>query len=491
MARGGNKKLFKAISVAVPVALTVLIGFFIHKSRQPHTPPSPVPTLPELPTHDSVQANDRFFLYVLGGSTSKGEPFSVKDADPSVIGRLVSWHFDDEVLGRKIKLVTLAQKGTAIDVAAEMARNIADRKHASGTAAVLLYSGHNEFLDTDDHWDLTKTTRHLCDEWVVTPQRMKEILEKHRRLTEEIITTCKTADIPLVVSTLACNLRDWRPNRSVLANPANSNLVVTGYSDALKKIETGDFTAAQIQVDGLLTAEPKFAELHFLKGRIYEGLGETNAARQSYRASADFDGNPIRAVSALNQNIAALCDQHRIPLIDAPGIIARASTYNIPGTDLFYDWVHPTLAGYAIIAEEFAARLAVTLELKPARKPLSIEEARTMLGITDEKMAAAIARMAQICYVTATRRWDPEPRLDLGRSYLNRALELVPGNPDFIISQGMLELTAGNGEASIELLRKVYRAHPEMVEKRMNHPNVSQLFTRAGIPAPMARIKGQ
>ena len=226
MARGGNKKLFKAISVAVPVALTVLIGFFIHKSRQPHTPPSPVPTLPELPTHDSVQANDRFFLYVLGGSTSKGEPFSVKDADPSVIGRLVSRRFDDEVLGRKIKLVTLAQKGTAIDVAAEMARNIADRKHASGTAAVLLYSGHNEFLDTDDHWDLTKTTRHLCDEWVVT-QRMKDILEKHRRLMKRSSQRAKQRTyrwwyLP------ACNLRDWRPNRSVLANPANSNLVVTG-----------------------------------------------------------------------------------------------------------------------------------------------------------------------------------------------------------------------------------------------------------------------
>ena len=488
MARG-RETVFKAIAVAVPLALTVVIGLLIHKSRQSHAPTIPAPKRPVLPSSTPADTTDRFFLYVLGGSTSKGEPFSVEGNEPSVFGRLVAWQFNHQIHGKNISVVTLAEKGTAIDTAAEMARDIARQNHAPGTAAVLLYSGHNEFLSTDDQWDLTKSPRRLCDEWVVSPTQMNAVLDNHRRLTEEVITTCKKADVPIVVSSLACNLRDWRPNRSVLHSQANSNSVFTGYQRAKKAIDAGDFANAAEGLATILKLEPDFAELHFLQGRALETVGDTNAALLSYRSAADTDGNPIRAVSAQNRNIADVCHAHEIPLVDTPAIIGSASTNGVPGFDLFYDWVHPNLKGYAIIAEQFAAILATELDQKLTRESIPLTEARAVLGITDQKLAAAIARMAQICYVTSTRRWDPEPRLEIGRRYLREALKLVPGNPDFIISQGMLELTGSNGPEAIKFLRKVYNTHPEMVEKRMAHPNVSQLFTRLGISDPMSRLR--
>lgn len=488
MARG-RENLFKAIAVAVPLALTVFIGLLIHKSRQSHAPTIPSPKRPLLPVANPASTTNQFFLYVLGGSTSKGEPFSVEDNEPSVFGRLVSWQFDHQIHGKDISVVTLAEKGTAIDTAAKMARDIIRQNHAPGTAAVLLYSGHNEFLSTDDQWDLTKSPRRLCDEWVVNPSQMAAILENHRQLTEKVITTCKSANIPIIVSTLACNLGDWGPNRSVLRNQSNSNSVFNGYQQATKAVASGNFGEAAETIASVLKLEPEFAELHFLQGRTFDGLGNTNAAFLSYRSAADNDGNPIRAVSAQNKNITELCRAHDVPLIDAPAIVRHASLNGVPGFDLFYDWVHPNLKGYTLIAEQLATSLAAELDQKLTHERIPLTEAREILGITDRKLAAAIARMAQICYVTSTRRWDPKPRLEIGRRYLREALELVPGNPDFVISQGMLELTAGKGPEAIKFLSKVYQTHPQMVEKRMAHPNVAQLFTRVGIPDPLARIR--
>jgi len=133
-------------------------------------------------------------------------------------------------------------------------------------------------------------------------------------------------DIPVVLSTVAVNLRDCAP----LASPLPDNA----------------------------------ANHFFLKARELDAKGQYEEAAISYRAAMEADTLRFRADSAINdavRRVAARNSGRKLTLVDSERIIENASPGRIPGEAFFYDHVHLNFSGQYLLARNLAATFAQPL----------------------------------------------------------------------------------------------------------------------------------
>ncbi len=147
-----------------------------------------------------------------------------------------------------------------------------------------------------------------------------------------IIEMAKDAKIPVVVSTLACNLSGQAPFIS-------------------EKYET--FPPASAVFDSAKTLLEK---------------GEIKSAEKKFMFAKDLDMLRFRAPSEINGIIKSFSEKYELPLTDAYKALSHASKNKIIGNDLMTDHLHPKLRGYQIIGKAFYETLAQN-HLLPKEKP--------------------------------------------------------------------------------------------------------------------------
>jgi len=132
-----------------------------------------------------------------------------------------------------------------------------------------------------------------------------------------ILRRFRDAGVPVFVGSLTSNLRDQRPFRSV-AMPA------------------------------LPAAGQVFGEARQALAR-----GELGAARRLFADARDLDALRFRAPGEFNEIIRAVAREsgaHYVPVDEAFG---AASKDGIPGSDLFWEHVHPNQTGYLLMGKVF------------------------------------------------------------------------------------------------------------------------------------------
>lgn len=135
-----------------------------------------------------------------------------------------------------------------------------------------------------------------------------------------IIARYRQAGVPVFVASLASNLRDQPPFGSDSTGPA---------------------------------ARALFDSASTLLAR-----GDSVQARALFERARDLDVVRFRAPGAFNaiiRRLAARFGATYVPVAEAFDSVAR---YRIPGSDLFYEHVHPTQHGYALIGRAFFDALA-------------------------------------------------------------------------------------------------------------------------------------
>jgi tetratricopeptide (TPR) repeat protein len=140
---------------------------------------------------------------------------------------------------------------------------------------------------------------------------------------EAICSTLHRKNIPVVLATVAVNLRDCAP----LASPPPDH-------------EANRF---------------------FLAARMLDQQGHREEATRHYRAAMEADALRFRADTAINQairRVAARRVKDQLTLVDAERIIEDASPGRIPGETLFYDHVHLNFRGQYLVASHAAAAIA-------------------------------------------------------------------------------------------------------------------------------------
>jgi tetratricopeptide (TPR) repeat protein len=226
--------------------------------------------------------------------------------------------------------------------------------------------------------------------------RIVRIQAHFRSNLEAILAAGRQAGIPIILSTVACNLKDCSPfasrHRPGLT-PAQQAAWEQAYQAGRACEAEGKLTEALTQYRLAARLDDQFAELHYRLGNCCLGLGQSAEARQHFQQAKDEDALQFRPDTRLNATIRQLAATHSaqgVHLLEAEELFSRSSAGGIVGEDLFYEHVHLTPAGNYLLAKATAELAA---QIMPAGDPpspaanaipwLSQEECEQRLGLTD------------------------------------------------------------------------------------------------------------
>ncbi len=173
----------------------------------------------------------------------------------------------------------------------------------------------------------------------------------------DILTMAKHGNVPVILGTLTCNLKDLPPFVSVKSK--NYPPAEKIYKDAQKELEKNNFKSA----DSLFV----FAK--------------------------DLDALRFRAPSAINKIIYSVAEKFNDPVLNIDSAFASISPDNIVGNNLMTDHLHPTLHGYQFMGGLFFDEMRLSNYLpktQPLDLPDKIQDSITVANFNFSKLDSVI-----------------------------------------------------------------------------------------------------
>jgi tetratricopeptide (TPR) repeat protein len=161
---------------------------------------------------------------------------------------------------------------------------------------------------------------------------------------ERLLDKYLDAGIPVFVGTLASNLRDQPP------------FVDVGSGASL-------------------------AQATYAKARVLDEAGQHAAALQGYIAAKDLDGLRFRAPESFNTLVREVAADKGATVVDVQGALARTARDGMIGADLMLEHVHPNLDGYFQLASAYFPALVQTFG--PPAVEIDDATARAEIPVTE------------------------------------------------------------------------------------------------------------
>lgn len=326
-------------------------------------------------------------IFTLGGSSAYGYPWSADAAFSGVLGDVLAEALPD----RRVESINAA----GISYALHRLRFVAREAMAYEPDVLIIYSGHNEFIEPDFFAELKKRTPRqnrllqLLWRWRLysgmqslasrlAPEdptkasaarfdmfvrrnettaydaaRKQVIVDAFRDGLREIAGLAREHGTHLVLAPVAANLRDWRPVRSVvfetLSDPERQEWA-SALAAGQQHLAGGRLQQADEALERASRLAPSYAETWFLLGRAYEGLGRWDDARAAYARAADLDASPVRRISGTNDAMRSVAAEEGALLVDVERLFEEHSEHGLVGFNWIEDYVHPTREGHQMIA---------------------------------------------------------------------------------------------------------------------------------------------
>lgn len=330
-----------------------------------------------------------FRIISFGGSTTYGRPYINNTSFPSWISRILnnaqtSVNFENINMG-------------GISYASYRVRRLVREMAAYSPDLYIIYSGHNEFLESRTFqkiknepealrklrdflhrsriytvissavYPLRKSRKTVLPQEVNAkleeiggyelyrrdPEFRKVVITQYRDSIERIIRFCRKKGIPLILCTLPSNLTGISPFKSEHeaglspGDLAEWNRLMGSAEDELNR---HNFTGALDRIRSAEVIDASFAYLQYLKGRILMKLGKPDEAGKAFLLAKEEDIVPLRALEAFNDIIRELAEKYHVRLADVEAAFWEVAPNGLPGNELFVDHVHPTIKGQQLIA---------------------------------------------------------------------------------------------------------------------------------------------
>tara|TARA_R110002049_G_scaffold27321_2_gene94157 strand:- start:326021 stop:327391 length:1371 start_codon:yes stop_codon:yes gene_type:complete len=326
-------------------------------------------------------------VFVLGGSTVQGRPWATETAFSTWL-RLRLQAADSDHVYEVVNCGGVSYASYRVD-------KILDEVLTHKPDAIVLYTGHNEFLEDRTYADAramtpieraaTNITRHVriaslvsrmihgvpktsktemksevdaaldhtasLDEYERDPA-WRQAVERHFHKTlEGMIAKCKQADVLTIVCEPACDLVNTPPFKSL----PPMRLELGGISDV----------AAANQLRRWIRRNDHSADAHYRLGRILYANKKTDEAVKHLTLARDEDVCPLRATTPIVASVKSICADNKITLVptiqtlDDRNADGLRQPDGIADPQWFVDHVHPTIAGHQRIAEAIAAEFQI------------------------------------------------------------------------------------------------------------------------------------
>ena len=180
---------------------------------------------------------------------------------------------------------------------------------------------------------------------------------------EDILRTAHKAGVPVILSTMAVNLKDCAPFASIHAAGLNKNQESAWnkiYEEGIDRETAGSYREALALYQKAAKIDPQFADLQFRLGRCDLALTNDDQARRDFELARDYDALDFRSDTRINSAIKEAASRHAgqgVFLLDAANALAQSSPDGIPGLNFFYEHVHLNFAGNYLLALNFAEQV--------------------------------------------------------------------------------------------------------------------------------------
>ena len=182
----------------------------------------------------------------------------------------------------------------------------------------------------------------------------------YRNNLREMILAAREAGIPVVVMSPSANLKDWPPVRSVHHSRLSPQSLAS-WGAALAKgkqaLAQGRIEEGRAALEAALAIDPTYAEAHYVYAQLLWSAGQRDQALRHYQLAREWDDYPLRAPYRFVSVVRELAESSGAYFLDLDQAWARTRPDEIPGFDLFSDWVHFTAQGEYEVARTLFAEL--------------------------------------------------------------------------------------------------------------------------------------
>jgi lysophospholipase L1-like esterase len=338
-------------------------------------------------------------IFCLGASTTIGYPYMFNASYPSLLRDRLMTVFPD----KKIEVVNLGITAVNSYAIADIARDAV----RYDPDLLIVYTGHNEFygalgVGSTEYVGKSRSIVRLylflrnvkivelirdalfafrsmvrADEVVRGHTLMEEMVgsqtipygspdytvakENYRRNLLEVVRIAGKGDVDVLLSTLTMNLRDQSPFVSVSSatlNDADARAWKQRFDTGMAAQNAGDCENALPSYREALRIDSTRADLHYRLAQCYDKTGDVRRASVHFQSANDFDALRFRAASEFNDVIREVSASGGTPLADIEAVVKKHSPDGIPGTNLFWEHVHPNFDGYFLMGKALLQTIA-------------------------------------------------------------------------------------------------------------------------------------
>lgn len=430
-------------------------------------------------------------IFCLGGSTTYGRPY---DDRTSFCGwlRLFLPAVDP---GRNWEVINAG----GISYASYRVARVMEELAAYEPDMFIVYTGHNEFLESRTYDELLKVPGFLRslavqasrtrmysvlfdltykreavlptevdplldksvgpEDYYRDDEMRDAILEDYKNSLLRMKRISESAGSDLILVTPASNIRDFSPFKSEPGRHLTAteiNQVDSLKNEVLLALKEGDHVFAEAIAREALAIDGRDPEMLYLHAQALHALDSIEEARRAFLRSRDEDICPLRALTPVREIVSDLAQTENTGFVDFVGIINKKAPDGIPGSEFFLDHVHPTIEGNRLLA------LAIIREMEEegiASRHASwdtdqiAEISRELENSLDEEThAQALRKLSRV--LTWAGKHDEAEHL------VNLAIEMIPEDRETQIQKGVLHWRSGDREAALVHFREAERIDP-------------------------------
>ena len=219
-----------------------------------------------------------------------------------------------------------------------------------------------------------------------------------------IIAVARDHHVPLIVSTLASNIRNQEPLQASFSEGVGDDAKLRwngAFEQGKAREASSNFKEAIGRFRDAIGIDSTNADAHFQLATCFDTLGEYPEAKREYVKARDYDGLRFRASSEFNDLIRSICRQEHIPVADAERSFEQQSPHGLVGANLMLEHLHPNFDGYFLLAKTFFQAFVDNNVLVPPGawrwdRNLPDEQFKELSGATDFDIEVARYRIAHL-----------------------------------------------------------------------------------------------
>lgn len=299
----------------------------------------------------------------------------------------------------------------------------------------------------------------------------QRVLDHYRYNLMRAVDIARSVNAEVILVTPASNLRHCSPfkseHREGLSDTDRHRWHAL-FDRASKAFAANQWNKALTMLNEAITIDDRYAQAHYLRGRILWLLGRHNEAKTAFMRAINEDICPLRATGAMLEIVKEVSHERDVPMVDFVGLLERLSDHGTPGEELFLDHVHPAIETNRQLAlqlletmhDQGIVQLSNAWDDAQIRQVTKVVEGR----LDDRAHGFALRNLARVF------RWAG--KFEESYTLSLRAAQMVPDDPEvhMLIGAGAVEL--GHLDEAIGCFRQALQIKPEYAEARCSLADV-------------------